>query len=84
MTNRRVTVKPKSAKAKNRLANAMDNNPVCNVEQDTGTELFLASANRKYFFWVSLREGANRFGSKVDGHWEVATENTHTTHNHND
>lgn len=68
---RTVTVKPKSAKAKNRLANPMDGNPVCTVEQDTGAELFLASANRKYFFWVSTRSGSNRFGSKVDGHWEV-------------
>ena len=40
---RTVTVKPKSSKAKNRLANLMDNNPVCVVEQDTGEELFLAS-----------------------------------------
>jgi len=49
----------------------MDGNPVCVVEQDTGKELFLASANRKYFFWVSLCEGVNRFGDKSDAHWEV-------------
>jgi hypothetical protein len=53
---RTVTVK-KSSKAKNRLA-IMDNNP----EQDTGEELFLASENRKYFFWVALRSGICRFG----------------------
>jgi hypothetical protein len=58
--NRTVTVKPKSSKSKNRLCNIMDGNPVCVVEQDTGEELFLASANRKYFFWVSLRTGTNR------------------------
>ena len=68
---RTVTVKAKSSKAKNRLANTMDGNPVCVVEQDTGEELFLASVNRKYFFWVSLREGVNRFGDKADAHWEV-------------
>ena len=51
-TERTVTVVPKSSKAKNRLVNLMDNNPVCVVEQDTGGELFLVSANRNYFFWV--------------------------------
>jgi len=76
MTDQRtVTVKPLSAKAKNRLANSMDGNPVCVVEQDTGGELFLVSANRKYFFWVATREGTNRFGNKVDAHWEVTENN---------
>jgi hypothetical protein len=68
---KKVTVKPKSSKAKNRLCNIMDNNPVCIVEQDTGSELFLSAENRKYFFWVSLRTGTNRFGDKADAHWEV-------------
>jgi hypothetical protein len=68
---RKVTVKPKSKKAVNRLANSMENNPVCIVEQDTGGELFLASENRKYFFWVSTRIGTNRFGDKIDKDWEV-------------
>ena len=49
----------------------MEGNPVCIVEQDTGGELFLASENRKYFFWVSIRAGTNRFGGKTDKHWEV-------------
>lgn len=71
MTERTVTVKPLSAKAKNRFANIMDNNPICTVEQDTGEELFLVSENRRYSFWVSTRTGSNRFGSKIDGHWEV-------------
>ena len=72
MTNERtVTVKPLSSKAKNRLANSMDGNPVCIVEQNTGGELFLASANRKYFFWVATREGTNRFGDVADRNWEV-------------
>jgi len=68
---RKVTVKPKSKKAVNRLINSMENNPVCIVEQDTGGELFLATENRKYFFWVSTRTGTNRFGDKSDTHWEV-------------
>lgn len=67
---RTVTVKPKSSKAKNRFANLMDKNSVCTVEQDTGEELFLASKNRKYFFWVSARAGINRFGDKADAHWD--------------
>lgn len=69
--NRTVTVKAKSSKAKNRLVNLMDNNPVCVVEQDTGSELFLASQNRRYFFWVSTRPGNTRFGDKADAHWEI-------------
>ena len=68
---RKVTVKPKSSKAKNRLANIMENNPVCIVEQDSDGELFLVSENRKYAFWASIRTGTNRFGDKSDAHWEV-------------
>jgi len=71
MILRKVAVKAKSSKAKNRLANMMGNNPICNVHQDTGSELFLASENEKYFFWVSTRSGTNRFGDKSDAHWEV-------------
>lgn len=71
MTLRKVAVKAKSSKAKNRLANMMGNNPICNVHQDTGGELFLASENGKYFFWVSTRSGSSRFGDKFDAHWEV-------------
>ena len=71
MVPRKVTVKPKSSKAKNRLANVMDNNPVCIVEQDTGGELFLVSENGKYATWVAVRAGTNRFGDKADAHWEV-------------
>ena len=71
---RKVVVKPKSSKAKNRFANVMEGNPVCVVEQDTGSELFLAAENRKYFFWVSTRTGSNRFGDKADKDWEVVTE----------
>ena len=69
---RTVNVKPLSSKAKNRFANIMQNNPVCFVEQDTGEELFLVSENRNYAFWVSTRTGSNRFGSKIDNHWEIA------------
>ena len=71
MNKRKVKVKPISSKAKNRFANVMDNNPICIVEQDIGGELFLASENRRYFFWVSTLKGSCRFGSFEDTNWEV-------------
>ena len=73
---RKVRVKPISSSAKNRFANLMESNPLCTVEQDTGSELFLASENRKYFMWVSTRTGTNRFGSKIDYNWEIIDELT--------
>lgn len=51
---KKVRVVPKSAKAKNRLANSMCGEPECIVEQHVGNKVFLAAANRKYFFWVNL------------------------------
>jgi hypothetical protein len=71
---RKVTVRAISSKAKNRLANTMEGNPICIVEQDTGGELFLASENRKYFMWVSTRTETNHFGDKSDAHWEIISE----------
>jgi hypothetical protein len=71
---RQVTVKPISNKAKNRFANQMDSNPICDVHQDTGGELFLASQNRNYFMWVSVRSGTNRFGNKADQNWEIISD----------
>jgi len=57
---RKVTVKPKSKKAVNRLCNMMGNNPICIVEQDKGDGmLFLASENQKYFFWVNVSNDCN-------------------------
>ena len=64
---RKVTVKPKSSKSKNRLINTMGNNQVCIVEQDKGDGmLFLASQNQKYFFWVNISEDCN-----WECEWEV-------------
>lgn len=57
-----VLVKPLSSKAKNRLANSMDGDPICKVEQKVGDRVFLASSNGKYFFWVDVRSDQN---------WEV-------------
>jgi hypothetical protein len=64
---RKVTVKPKSSKSKNRLINTMGNNQVCIVEQDkVDGMLFLASQNQKYFFWVNISEDCN-----WECEWEV-------------
>jgi hypothetical protein len=71
---RKVTVRPKSSKAKNRLFNMMENNPVCTVEQECDGDLFLVSENRKYSFWVSILTGSNRFGDKTCKDWEIVTE----------
>jgi hypothetical protein len=62
MNPSQVLVKPKSSKAKNRLANMMGGDPTCLVEQQDGDKWFLASTNRKYFFWVNVRNDEN---------WEV-------------
>ena len=47
-----VNVEPISSKAKNRFANNMDKLHGCHVEQETDDKMFLASINKKYFFWV--------------------------------
>jgi len=52
-------VTPKSSKAKNRLANTMGGDVSCIVEQQKDQKVFLASANRKYFFWVDLSNDPN-------------------------
>jgi hypothetical protein len=49
-----VQVKPRSSKAKNRLANVMDKDPWCTVENRKDGALFLLSKNSKYCFWVGL------------------------------
>ena len=49
-----TTVTPKSKKAKNRLANMMNNDAQCIIEQQKDGKVFLASMNNRYFFWVSL------------------------------
>jgi len=52
MVSTTVLVKPKTPKAKNRLSNLMESDPLCEVEQKKNGKLLLASRNRKYFFWV--------------------------------
>jgi hypothetical protein len=54
-----VNVEPISSKAKNRFANMMDKLHGCNVEQETDDKMFLASINKKYFFWVDKLNDPN-------------------------
>jgi hypothetical protein len=57
-----INVQPKSSKAKNRFVNQMDSLHAMEVEQETETQLFVVSINRKYCFWMD---------KKNDPHWEV-------------
>jgi len=52
-------VKPVSKKAKNRLANMMEGNDECIIEQIKGDKVFLASMNQKYFFWANLQKDSD-------------------------
>jgi len=57
-----INVQPKSKKAVNRFKNIMDSLHAMEVEQETETQLFVVSINRKYCFWMD---------KKNDPHWEV-------------
>ena len=55
-------VTPVSKKAKNRFANLMESNDECIAEQIKGDNMFLASTNKKHFFWASIHK---------DAHWQI-------------
>jgi len=57
-----INVQPKSSKAKNRFINQMDSLHAMEVEQETDTQFFVVSINRRYCFWM------NRVN---DPHWEI-------------
>lgn len=57
-----VNVIPKSSKAKNRFKNVMDSLHAMEVEQETDTELFVVSINRRYCFWMK---------KNGDPHWDI-------------
>lgn len=57
-----VTVNPKSSKAKNRFVNQMDSLHTMEVEQETDTQFFVVSINRRYCFWMDKQN---------DPHWEI-------------
>ena len=48
-----VNVEPISNKAKNRFSNMMNGCSTVFVEQENDKQMFLASENQKYFFWVN-------------------------------
>jgi hypothetical protein len=57
-----INVQPKSSKAKNRFVNLMSSLHAMEVEQETETQLFVVSINRKYCFWMDKQNDPN---------WEV-------------
>ena len=54
-----ATVKPISNKAKNRFANLMGSDAHVIIEQHLGNRVFVASMDRKYFFWATLDTDAD-------------------------
>ena len=54
-----ATVTPISRKAKNRFANLMGSDAHVIIEQHIGDRVFVASMNRKYFFWATLDTDAD-------------------------
>jgi hypothetical protein len=57
-----INVQPKSKKAINRFKNIMDSLHAMEVEQETDTQMFVVSINRRYCFWM---EKIN------DPHWNI-------------
>jgi len=57
-----ININPKSSKAKNRFVNQMDSLHAMEVEQETDTQLFVVSINRRYCFWMNKEN---------DDHWEI-------------
>lgn len=54
-----VNVSPKTSKAKNRFVNQMDSLHAMEVEQETDTQLFVVSINRRYCFWLNKENDPN-------------------------
>ena len=57
-----INVAPKSSKAKNRFKNVMDSLHAMEVEQETDTQFFVVSINRRYCFWLNKEN---------DPHWNI-------------
>jgi len=57
-----INVAPKSSKAKNRFINNMDSLHAMEVEQETDTQLFVVSINKRYCFWLNKEN---------DSHWMI-------------
>ena len=54
-----INVQPKSSKAKNRFVNIMDSLHAMEVEQETDSQLFVVSINRRYCFWLNKENDSN-------------------------
>jgi len=57
-----INVQPKSSKAKNRFVNQMDSLHAMEVEQETNSQFFVVSINRRYCFWLNKEN---------DFHWNI-------------
>jgi len=57
-----INVQPKSSKAKNRFKNVMSSLHAMEVEQETDTQFFVVSINRRYCFWLNKHN---------DPHWTI-------------
>ena len=57
-----INVQPKSKKAINRFKNVMDSLHAMEVEQETDTQFFVVSINKRYCFWL------NKIN---DPHWTI-------------
>jgi hypothetical protein len=57
-----INVAPKSKKAVNRFINQMDKLHAMEVEQETDTQFFVVSINKRYCFWLTKEN---------DPHWEI-------------
>jgi hypothetical protein len=54
-----INVQPKSSKAKNRFVNQMDSLHAMEVEQETDSQFFVVSINRRYCFWLNKENDSN-------------------------
>jgi hypothetical protein len=54
-----INVSPKSKKAVNRFKNIMDSLHAMEVEQETDTQFFVVSINKKYCFWLNKENDSN-------------------------
>ena len=54
-----INVQPKSSKAKNRFVNQMDSLHAMEVEQETDSQFFVVSINRRCCFWLNKENDSN-------------------------
>lgn len=54
-----INVAPKTSKSKNRFVNQMDSLHAMEVEQETDSQFFVVSINRRYCFWLNKENDSN-------------------------